>query len=144
MHIFHLAANGKYSTKAAYESLFTGSNFFEPFQRIRKLGHHQKPSILCGWLPNKEFGQKIGCKKRVWIILLHVSYVTRSKKQLIIYWLAVFFAREFWFKLLARVNLPNMAPQQGERAFMDWCRWICTQVQGVAQEGLNSLIILGV
>jgi hypothetical protein len=29
-HIFRLANNGKYSTKAAYESLFLGSTQFEP------------------------------------------------------------------------------------------------------------------
>jgi hypothetical protein len=35
-HIFRLAANGKYSAKAAYEGLFLGSVEFEPFERIWK------------------------------------------------------------------------------------------------------------
>jgi hypothetical protein len=38
----------------------------------------------------------------------------------------------------------NMAPQPGDVAFMDWWHEICNQVHGVAQEGLKSLIILGV
>jgi hypothetical protein len=35
-HIFWLAANGKYSAKAAYEGLFLGSVEFEPFELINK------------------------------------------------------------------------------------------------------------
>jgi hypothetical protein len=33
-HIFRLAANGKYSAKAAYEGLFLGSVEFKPYERI--------------------------------------------------------------------------------------------------------------
>jgi hypothetical protein len=54
------------------------------------------------------------------------------------------FAREFWFKSLSEVNIQNMAPQLGDGAFMEWWHKICSQVHGVAQEGLKSLIILGV
>ena len=35
-HFFRLAANGKYSAKAAYEGLFLGSTTFEPYHRIWK------------------------------------------------------------------------------------------------------------
>lgn len=34
--VFQLAANGKYSAKAAYEGLFQGSVYFEPSERIWK------------------------------------------------------------------------------------------------------------
>jgi hypothetical protein len=53
------------------------------------------------------------------------------------------FTREFWFKLLSQVNIQNLAPQLGDGAFMEWWHEIGRQVQGVAHEGLNSLIILG-
>jgi hypothetical protein len=36
-----------------------------------------------------------------------------------------------------------MASQLDDASFMDWWRWIGNQVQGVAGEGLNSLVILG-
>jgi hypothetical protein len=53
------------------------------------------------------------------------------------------FARGFWFKLLSQVNIQSLAPQIGEEAFMNWWKMICTHVHGVAQEGLNSFVILG-
>jgi hypothetical protein len=53
------------------------------------------------------------------------------------------FVQEFWFKLLSHVNLQSMASQLDDASFMDWWRWIGNQVQGVANEGLNSLVILG-
>jgi hypothetical protein len=54
------------------------------------------------------------------------------------------FAREFWFKLLLQVNLQFLAPQSEDSAFLEWWRMLCTKVSGIARDGLNSLVILGV
>jgi hypothetical protein len=54
------------------------------------------------------------------------------------------FAREFWFKLLLQVNLQLFAPQSEDSAFLEWWRMLCTKISGIARDGLNSLVILGV
>jgi hypothetical protein len=54
------------------------------------------------------------------------------------------FAREFWFKLLHQVNLQLLAPQSEDSAFLEWWRILCTKVSGIARDGLNSQVILGV
>jgi hypothetical protein len=54
------------------------------------------------------------------------------------------FAREFWFKLLLQVNLQLLAPQSEDSAFLERWRVLCAKVSGIARDGLNSLVILGV
>jgi hypothetical protein len=45
--------------------------------------------------------------------------------------------------LLGQVNLQGNAPQPREGKAMEWWRRASEQVQGIAEKGLNSLIILG-
>jgi hypothetical protein len=53
-----------------------------------------------------------------------------------------------WFKLLHQVNLqllaPPPSPKSEDSAFLEWWRVLCTKVSGIARDGLNSLVILGV
>jgi hypothetical protein len=56
--------------------------------------------------------------------------------------LSYVFAREFWFKLLQKVNLLELAPQPGETIFMGWWRKENEKALGPTKKGLNSLIIL--
>jgi hypothetical protein len=53
------------------------------------------------------------------------------------------FARQFWFFLLQRVGLAALAPQPSDISFDDWWRRASDSINGLAQRGLNSLIILG-
>jgi hypothetical protein len=53
------------------------------------------------------------------------------------------FARDFWFRLLGQVNLQGLAPHPGECSTMEWWRRASEQVQGIAEKGLNPLIMLG-
>lgn len=57
------------------------------------------------------------------------------------------FTRQLWFRFLGQVNLqdlpPPPPPQLGESNFMGSWRKVNDQVQGIAEKGLNSLIILG-
>jgi hypothetical protein len=55
-HVFRLAANGNYTTKAAYESFFIGSTSFELFHRIWRT-----------WAPpKKKFFLWLVAQRRVW------------------------------------------------------------------------------
>jgi hypothetical protein len=83
-HIFRLAANGKYSAKAAYERLFLGSVEFEPYERIGKLGLRLNVGSFYGWLLIRSVGRQIDLKSGVWIIRKDVLFVTRKGRQLII------------------------------------------------------------
>jgi hypothetical protein len=47
-------------------------------------------------------------------------------------------------KLLLLVNLQHLAHQSCEGVFMDWWQDLSTKVPGIARNGLNSLVILGV
>jgi hypothetical protein len=57
--------------------------------------------------------------------------------------LSCVFAREFWYKVLQKVQLQDLAPQPGERSFMEWWQGQIRELQGPSKKGLNSLIILG-
>jgi hypothetical protein len=53
------------------------------------------------------------------------------------------FAREFWYKVLQKVQLQELPPQPGERSFMEWWQKVNERAPGPSKKGLNSLIILG-
>jgi hypothetical protein len=53
------------------------------------------------------------------------------------------FSRQFWYRWLGQVNLQGLTPQPGDRSTMDWWKKAIDQLQGIAAEGINSLIILG-
>jgi hypothetical protein len=56
-HFFRLAANGKYSAKAAYKGVFSlGRRLLSRTTEFEKLGLLQRPSSSCGWSLNKGFG----------------------------------------------------------------------------------------
>jgi hypothetical protein len=52
------------------------------------------------------------------------------------------FARNYWFKLLRKVNLQNFTPQVYEENTMLWWKRCSDQLHGIARKGLNSLISL--
>jgi hypothetical protein len=58
--------------------------------------------------------------------------------------LTYMFAREFWYKVLLKVQLQKLAPQLGESFFMEWWQKTNERAQGPSKKGLSSLIILGV
>src|SRR5207244_3969925 len=53
------------------------------------------------------------------------------------------FAKDFWFQFLRQVGLQELSPQPDTRVFADWWRRASEATQGLAKQGLNSLIILG-
>lgn len=53
------------------------------------------------------------------------------------------FARQFWFILLQRLGLANLAPQPTEVSFDDWWIYALNSVSTTHKQGLNSLSILG-
>jgi hypothetical protein len=57
--------------------------------------------------------------------------------------LSCVFAREFWYKVLLKVQLQELAPQPGESSFMEWWQKANERAPGPSKKGLNSLIILG-
>jgi hypothetical protein len=52
------------------------------------------------------------------------------------------FARNYWFKLLSKVNLHNFTPHVYEENTMLWWKRCSDQLHGIAGKGLNSLISL--
>jgi hypothetical protein len=57
--------------------------------------------------------------------------------------LSCVFAREFWYKVLLKVHLQELAPQLGESSFMEWWQKENKRALGPSKKGFNSLIILG-
>jgi hypothetical protein len=55
-HIFRLAANGKYSAKAAYEGLLDLCNL-NLMRGFGNPGHRQNVVSSCGWLPLRSAGR---------------------------------------------------------------------------------------
>jgi hypothetical protein len=53
------------------------------------------------------------------------------------------FARIFWYNLLRKFGLDNLAPQPGLTSFLDWWETSSETVQGMVKKGLSSLISLG-
>jgi hypothetical protein len=97
-------------------------------------------------LPSKAAGQQIGYKNEGLSILIVALFVTRNRKQLTICWQIVFLQDNYGFGSLGRSTCrtsPPPPPQLGESNFMGSWRKVNDQVQGIAEKGLNSLIILG-
>jgi hypothetical protein len=53
------------------------------------------------------------------------------------------FARIFWYNLLRKFGLDNLAPQPGLTSFLEWWEIASETVQGMVKKGLSSLISLG-
>lgn len=132
-----------YSAKAAYENLFIGSIQFEPSDKIWK-----------SWAPPKcNFFLWLAALQRCWTAdrlqkrgLEHPAkcpFCDQDPESIDHLLVGCVFAREFWCRLLGQVNLQGLAPQPGEGKAMEWWRRMSEQVQGIAEKGLNSLIILG-
>jgi hypothetical protein len=65
-HIFRFATDGKYSAKAAYESLFIGSTNFGHWERIWHSWAPPKCNFFFnGWLLLRDVGQRIDSKREV-------------------------------------------------------------------------------
>jgi hypothetical protein len=142
-HIFRLAANGKYSAKAAYERLFLGSVEFEPYERIWKT-----------WAPPKcWFFLWLAGHKKCWTTdrlekwgLDHPKrcpFCDQERETIDHLLVACVFSRECWFLLLRQFRLQVLAPQPSSTNFMEWWHEISDAIHGIFTDGLNSLIVLG-
>jgi hypothetical protein len=139
-----LAANGKYSAKAAYEGFFLGSVQFEPYERIWKT-----------WAPPK-------CRFFLWLAALKKCWTAdrlekrgldhpercplcdKERETIDHLLVACVFSRECWFLMLKQFGLQVLASQPSNRNFMEWWQEVSEVVRGPFRDGLNSLIVLGV
>jgi hypothetical protein len=110
-HIFRIANDGKYSAKAAYESLFIRSIQFEPSDKIWK-----------SWAPPKcNFFLWLAALQRCWTAdrlqkrgLEHPArcpLCDQDPESIDHLLVGCVLAREFWCRLLGQVNLQGFAPQ---------------------------------
>jgi hypothetical protein len=56
--------------------------------------------------------------------------------------LSCVFARQIWYGILQGLHLQVLAPQMEDSSFEDWWQRVNNRVDGLVQEGLNSIIIL--
>jgi hypothetical protein len=131
-HIFRLAANGKYSAKAAYEGLFIGSTKFEHCERIWK-----------SWSPTKcKFFLWLAAIGRCWTVdqlqkrgLSHPAQcpLCDQEPETIDHLLVgCVFARTFWYHCLHRSYFRFLLPSLEKAA-------PCSDGKGVA---ISSRVLL--
>jgi hypothetical protein len=142
-HFFRLAANEKFS-KEAYRGFFMGSSEFEPFHRIWKTWAPPKTKFFMWLVAHRKVWTADRLQKRGMDHPERCPLCDQDQETLDHMLIGCVFAREFWFKLLLQVNLQLLAPQSEDSAFLEWWRTLCTKVSGIARDGLNSLVILGV
>ena len=142
-HVFSLAADGKYTAKAAYNGLFLGSASFDHYKRIWR-----------SWAPSK-------CRFFIWLVAHNRCWTAdrlakkglnhphrcplcdqedETMNHLLI---SCVFTRIFWYMLLRKFGLHALAPQPGLTSFLEWWKGAAEAVQGMVKKGLNSLIMLG-
>jgi hypothetical protein len=143
-HVFHIASDGNYSAKSAYEGLFAGSTSFGHYRRVWKTWTPPKCRFFL-WL-------WLAAHKRCWTAdrlakrgLDHPSKcpLCNQEAETLNYLLvSCVFSREFWFKLPRQLGLQYLAPQPGLPSFMLWWEEALGSVNGPIKKGLNSLIAL--
>jgi hypothetical protein len=131
-HIFRLANSGKYSAKAAYESLFLGSTQFEPCERI----WHSWPPTKC------KFFMWLVAHKRCWTAdrlqkrgLPHPTvslFVIKNLKILITCWWGVFFLDNSGTDGLGRsIYRASLC----DRSTMDWLKKASVSCRALLRKG---------
>jgi hypothetical protein len=142
-HIWKLSTSGQYTTRSAYDALFQGAISFGPYERIWK-----------AWAPPKcRFFMWLVAHNRCWTAdrlarrgLQHPDKcpLCDQEEENIQHLLAgCVVARQFWYSLLHRVGLSQLAPASSEQSFDTWWEWVGADVTEDVKKGLNSLIILG-
>jgi hypothetical protein len=125
--LYRFANNGKYSTKAVYESLFIGSTLFKPYERIRQSWASPKCKFFL-WLAALQRRWTADWLKKQGLVHRDRCPLYEQEPKTIDHLLAdCVFTRQFWF----RFNLQDLTPS-----------WVNDKVQGIVAKGLNSLIIL--
>ncbi|WVZ75385.1 hypothetical protein U9M48_023441 [Paspalum notatum var. saurae] len=119
-HIWRLSPSRQYSSKSAYENFFQGSVSFSPWERIWK-----------SWAPNKcKFFIWLAAHKRCWTAdrlakrnLPHPAtcpFCNQEEETIDHVLTNCVFARQFWFNLLRRFNLQNLAPLAEDESLDGW------------------------
>jgi len=142
-HIWQFSTSGSYSTKSAYEALFTRAIHFSPWERIWQ-----------SWAPGKcKFFMWTVAHKKCWTAdrlarkgLRHPAacpLCDQADETIDHLLISCVFSRQVWFAVLHDLGLQSLAPQAGERIFEDWWASTSNKVSGQVQKGVNSIIILG-
>ena len=143
IHIWKFTTSGVYSTKSAYEALFTGAIQFDSWERIWK-----------SWAPGKcKFFMWTVAHNRCWTAdrlakrgLNHppkcplCDQVGETIDHLLV---SCVFTRQFWFSILHQFGLQTIAPQLDDRCFIDWWAGGSIRFSGQVKKGVHSIIILG-
>jgi hypothetical protein len=142
-HIFRLAANGKYSAKAAYEGLFLGSVEFEPFEQIWKTWAPPKCRFFLWLVAHKKCWTTDRLEKRGLDHPERCPLCDQERETIDHLLVNCVFSRECWFLLLRQFGLQGLAPQPTNINFMEWWHQANEAIQGSFRDVLNSIIILG-
>ena len=141
-HIWQFSNTGTFSTKSAYEALFTGAILFAPWERIWH-----------SWAPGKcRFFMWTVAHKKCWTAdrlekkgLSHPTacpLCDQDGETIDHLLVSCVFSRQVWFNVLQHLGLQVLAPQAGERSFEDWWASTSSRVSGQIQKGFNSIVIL--
>ncbi|GJN35088.1 hypothetical protein PR202_gb23821 [Eleusine coracana subsp. coracana] len=143
VHYWRLSLDGRYSAMATYESLFQGATQFGPWERIWK---------SCA-PPKCRFFLWLVAHKRCWTVDRLARHGLPHKEQCLLcdqeeesidhLLVSCVFSRQFWFHLFRQVGLQAYSPQPGTTSFFYWCENTSMAANGLAREGINSLIVLG-
>ena len=119
-HIWRLSTSGQYTAKSAYDALFQGAIFFEPYERIWK-----------SWAPAK-------CKFFMWLVTHNRCWTAdrlakrglphpdqcllcdQEEEDIQHLLVGCVFSRDFWFSLLSRFGFAALAPQPSDQSFDNW------------------------
>ena len=118
-HIFGLAANGKYSAKAAYEGLFLGSVEFEPYERIWKTWALPKYRFFLWLMAHKKSWTTDRLEKRGLDHSERCPLCDQERETIDHLLVTCVFSRECWFLLLRQFGLHVLAPQPSNINFME-------------------------
>jgi hypothetical protein len=118
-HIFRLAVNGKYSTKAAYKGVFLGSVEFEPFERIWKTWAPPKCRFFLWLVAHKKCWTADRLEKRGLDHPERCPLCDQERETIDHLLVNYVFSRECWFLLLRQFGLQGLAPQPSNINFME-------------------------
>ena len=143
VHTWRFEASGQYTAKSAYLAFFNGAINFEPWRRIWK-----------SWAPAK-------CKIFLWLAVRnrcwtadrlerrnlphpdHCLLCDQEPENIQHILTTCVFAREFWFRILAKFDWQVCTPLRDELSFSEWWRTSVKKIQKDKRKGFNTLVILG-
>jgi hypothetical protein len=141
-HIFRLAANGKYSAKAAYEVLFLvqwSSSLMRGFRNFAP----PKCRFFLWLVAHKKCWTTDRLEKRGLDHPERCPLCDQERETIDHLLVTCVFSRECWFLLLRQFRLHVLAPQPSNINFMEWWHEANEAIQGPFRDGLNSLTMLG-